>query len=94
MNNTLQAQRELAVRYGALAIPDGDIFKFIVDNPGYSRIIWYTTYSRGRTPWAVATVKPIPEGEKGAGQDQYSEHEYFAELEDALKHAIREVEVQ
>lgn len=94
MNNTLQAQQELAARYGALAIKDGDIYKFTIDNPGHSRIIWYTTYSRGKTPWAVATITPIPEGQRGAGQDQYSEHEYFTELEDALKHATREIETR
>ena len=28
-----------------------------------------------------------PEGQRGAGQDQYNDHAYYAELEDALKHA-------
>ena len=48
--DTLQSQRELAARYGALAIPDGDILKFTIDTPTHSHIIWYTTYSRGKTP--------------------------------------------
>jgi len=90
VNNTLQAQRELAARYGAIASPQGDVLQFHVDNPGHSFKIWYTTYSRGKTPWAVAKVTPIPEGQRGAGQDKYDDHRYFADLEDAFKHATKE----
>jgi hypothetical protein len=88
MTQRLDEQRALAARYGALALPDGDILKFTIDNNGHSMIILYTTYSRGKTPWAVAKVTPIPEGERGAGQDQYDDHAYFTDLEDALVYAL------
>ena len=86
----LDAQRDLAARYGALAIPDGDILKFTIDNNGRKYIIWYTTYSRGHTPWAVAKINQIPAGERGAGQDQYCDHTYHVELEDAFIYACGE----
>ena len=86
----LANQRQLAEKYGFVATPHDDILQFRLSNNDRVFHVWYTTYSRGKTPWAVASVKPIPKGEKGEGQDQYSDHQYFAELEDAFIYASGE----
>ncbi len=88
--NRLADQRKLAEQYGFVATPHDDILQFRLSSGDYVFHVWYTTYDRGRKPWAVARITPIPKGEKGEGQDQYSDHQYFTELEDAFIYAIGE----
>jgi hypothetical protein len=81
--------RQLAEKYNAQIIDGknlGDPAKYKLTINGDRFVIWYTSYSRGQIPWAVARLEKIPAGEQGAGQDMHTDHTYHATLENAFKH--------